>query len=127
MNKPGTDTEGSEQPTGGESQADSTLRQPAALQFSDMQQKATTEAVKAGVLLSTPLRGVRVTAYNIGTYAFKGCGALDMVTLTSDVMPPQEANRNQHLRSAKGSACFTRWTFQWGSTTISVGSDSCCS
>eukprot|EP00775_Hariotina_reticulata_P005596 gene5596-5834_t len=34
-----------------------------------------------------PSRLVHVSAENVGTYGFKGCGAVDMVALTADVLP----------------------------------------
>jgi len=45
-----------------------------------------------------PSRLVHVSAENVGTYGFKGCGAVDMVSLTADVLPPAPDNSASKAR-----------------------------
>ena len=50
-----------------------------------------------------PSRLVHVSAENVGTYGFKGCGAMDMVSLTADVLPPVPDNTvNKARKGGKG-------------------------
>lgn len=83
-------------------------RKPAELQAAGQDTKwaslTATDAKQPGARDST--RVVRVSAHHVGTYAFKGCGALDMVCLTSDavigmaapqaVAPPAGSKGNRH-------------------------------
>jgi hypothetical protein len=45
---------------------------------------------------------VHVSAENVGTYGFKGCGAMDMVSLTADVLPPVPDITNKARKGGKG-------------------------
>jgi len=49
-----------------------------------------------------PSRLVHVSAENVGTYGFKGCGAMDMVSLIADVLPPIPDNTNKARKGGKG-------------------------
>lgn len=56
-------------------------------------------------------RLVQVSAQHIGTYAFKGCGAMDMVCLTTDGMLPEAtAHAAGPAKGAKGMSIFRRCT-----------------
>lgn len=61
-------------------------RMPAALQAAEQDMKWASLTAADAEQQSTTTRVVRVSAHHIGTYAFKGCGAMDMVCLTSDAI-----------------------------------------
>lgn len=80
----------------------STPRMPAAL--GDASVCRVTVASLNGTAAGSGSRLVHVSGNHIGTYAFKGCGAMDMVCLTSDVILAPEAQAQSRCppRGAKG-------------------------
>eukprot|EP00775_Hariotina_reticulata_P005600 gene5600-5838_t len=76
-------------------------RTPAAL--ANMVAAGLGPAVTAGgVRQHYPSRLVHVSAENVGTYGFKGCGAVDMVALTADVLPLVPDSANKPRKGGKG-------------------------
>lgn len=52
-----------------------------------------------------PQRLVHISCQHIGTYAFKGCGTLDMLSFTTDFMPAPEVNP-AGAKGGKGTLVF---------------------